>query len=192
MKLNTTTWLEVINQALIIISETPLQNMNQNVQVSGVASGLLPQVIEEVYGALPNNDLAVWTQLAEITQVPGSPYSRRFAIPKDSARILEVRCDGSWLRTSDAIDTDAGSVQIRYVRFPSDPADMPFYARSLCVLLLASRMALPLASDQNLSTSLYNQYIQNRANAIALAQRVMPDTPYRKSVSYEELFADGQ
>ena len=182
-------WLDVINQSLIMISADPLQDLDDGKQTASIVTSILPNVIEELYASLPLNDIAVYTELARVSKPAGSPYAYAYKLPDDCARIRKVNVDGeSWDITRDHINTNAASCKILYIQTPSSPESMPFYARSLASLLLASRIAVPITHDQNLSTSLYNQFSQNLSKAITLAQSTQSQKRYKEAADYTAIF----
>lgn len=183
-------WLDIINQALIMISADPLQDIDDGKQAASIAISILPNIIEELYASLPLNDIAVYTELARVSKPAGSPYSYAYKLPDDCARIRTVNTDGaSWEISRDHINTNASSCKILYIQTPSSPDSMPFYARNLAALLLASRIAIPITHDQNLSASLYNQYSTNLSKAITLAQSTRSQQRYKEAANYTRIFS---
>lgn len=190
LNLNSKMWLDIINQALIMISADPLQDIDDGKQAASIAISILPNIIEELYASLPLNDIAVYTELARVSKPAGSPYSYAYKLPDDCARIRTVNTDGaSWEISRDHINTNASSCKILYIQTPSSPDSMPFYARNLAALLLASRIAIPITHDQNLSASLYNQYSTNLSKAITLAQSTRSQQRYKEAANYTRIFS---
>lgn len=190
LNLNSKMWLDIINQALIMISADPLQDIDDGKQAASIAISILPNIIEELYASLPLNDIAVYTELARVSKPAGSPYSYAYKLPDDCARIRTVNIDGaSWEISRDHINTNASSCKILYIQTPSSPDSMPFYARNLAALLLASRIAIPITHDQNLSASLYNQYSTNLSKAITLAQSTRSQQRYKEAANYTRIFS---
>ena len=190
LNLNSKMWLDIINQALIMISADPLQDIDDGKQAASIAISILPNIIEELYASLPLNDIAGYTELARVSKPAGSPYSYAYKLPDDCARIRTVNTDSeSWEISRDHINTNASSCKILYIQTPSSPDSMPFYARNLAALLLASRIAIPITHDQNLSASLYNQYSTNLSKAITLAQSTQSQQRYKEAANYTRIFS---
>ena len=190
LNLNSKMWLDIINQALIMISADPLQDIDDGKQAASIAISILPNIIEELYASLPLNDIAVYTELARVSKPAGSPFSYAYKLPDDCARIRTVNTDGaSWEISRDHINTNASSCKILYIQTPSSPDSMPFYARNLAALLLASRIAISITHDQNLSASLYNQYSTNLSKAITLAQSTRSQQRYKEAANYTRIFS---
>lgn len=189
MNLNSKMWLDIINQALIMISSNTLQTVNDGSNNASITTAILPAVIEEVYSCMPLNDIAVFTELPQVAKQLGSPFLYSYKLPADCARVRNVYVnDNKWQLTRDYINTDSESCNILYIQTPSSPESMPFYARSLVALLLASRIAIPIAHDQSLSNSLYNQYSSQLSKAITLSQSTHSQENYKTPSNYKGIY----
>lgn len=181
-------WLDIANRALALISSSMLSKMDEGTDESNYITVLLPLAVEEVYASLPLDDISTYRDLPRLNDGSelASPYAYAFKIPDLCASIREVILDGAtdeWQRIEGAILTDSSSVSIRYVPLPTIPSDIPFYARSLICVLLASRLAGPISHNESLASLLRNQYEQQLARAYTLAGKHHSQESYA-STSY--------
>lgn len=181
-------WLNIVNRALALISSSMLSKLDDGTEESNYAAVLLPQAVEEVYSSIPFDDIAVYARLPRLADgsEKGSQYSYSYKLPDLCASLREVILDDSaaeWQRINGAILTDSGSVSIRYVPLPTLPSDIPFYARALICVLLASRLAGPIAHNESLATVLRSQYEQQLSRAYTLAGKHHSQESYA-STSY--------
>lgn len=158
-------WLTIINGALSQISANLLQSVNDGSLEASYVATLLPISLDEVYATMPLDDISIFTALPKDgTYKPsssGDKYLHSYILPPKLAYVREVftsPIDAEWKRVRGAILSSAESVVIRYVKKPTEPKDMPYYAKSLLVTLLASKLAGAISHDVSLTTSLRNQY----------------------------------
>lgn len=167
-------WLDIANRALAMISSTMLAKMDEGTTEANFVTVLLPEAVEEVYASLPLDDVSTYAELPRLTDnsQAGSGFKFAYKVPESCATIREVILDGTyirWQRTGKAILTDSTGVSVRYVPLPSVPSDIPYYARTLVCVLLASRLAGPVAHNESLSAMYRNQYDTLLGRAITLS-----------------------
>lgn len=166
-------WLDVANGALALISADLLQSLGGEGTVeSKYIHVLMPKALEQVYSILPLDDISQWVQLTRSTggQQTGSGYAYSYDLPKRCATIREVKTDPEgydFQVVRNAVLTDADGISIRYISLPSSPADMPFYAKSLLITLLASMLAGPISHDASMVATLKNDYQSQLGNCLA-------------------------
>ena len=165
VNLETDGWLNIANSALAEISANLLQSINDGSLEASYVAQLLPSALDEVYAALPLDDISLYAELPKDgsykSAATGGLYQYSFALPNKLAYVREVYTspeDAEWKRVRGSILSSADSVYIRYVKKPTTPGDMPYYARSLLTILLASKLAGAISHDASLKTSLKTEY----------------------------------
>lgn len=193
VNLETDGWLKIANSALAEISANLLQSINDGSFEASYIAQLLPSALDEVYAALPLDDISIFADLpkdgAFKSATTGGIYSNSFSLPNKVACVREVFTTPSgteWKRVRNAILSNAESVNIRYVKRPTTPNDMPYYAKSLLVVLLASKLAGPIAHDASLKTSLYNEYSNMISQYLVLREAPGNQESYRTVESWVE------
>lgn len=167
-------WLDIANRALAMISGSMLSKMDQGTTEANYVTVLLPGVVEEVYASLPLDDISVYAELPRLADKSqtGSGFKYAYKIPESCACVRDVVLDGAygrWQRTGSAILSDSSKVSIRYVPLPSSPHDAPYYVRSLIAVLLASRLAGPVAHNEAMAAMYRNQFETLLGRAITLS-----------------------
>lgn len=182
-------WLDMANRSLAMVSSAMLSRMDEGSSESNYVSILLPQAVEEVYASLPLDDISLYAMLPKTTNKAqaGSGYEYAYKLPASCASIREVNADGeSWQRIKGAILTSNPTVSIRYVPLPTGPDDIPYYARNLICVLLASRLAGPIAHNETLANLLRNQYDVLLSRAFTLSGQASNQEDYASSTPWAE------
>lgn len=184
-------WLDIANRSLAMISSNMLSTLEEGTPEASYISVLLPQSIEEVYAAVTMDDVSRYAELPKLADGSqnGSGYRYAYKVPESCSSIREVILDGStsvWQRIGNAILTDSTSVSVRYIPLPANPSDMPYYARELVSLLLASRLAGPVAHNEALVNILRQQYESQLARAYSFAPQSRSQEGYVNTVLWTE------
>lgn len=184
-------WLDIANRALAMVSSTMLVQMDEGTTESNYVNVLLPQAVEEVYASLPLDDISLSAELPRLADgsQKGSIYTYAYSLPASCASIREVVLDGTndaWQRIRGAILTDSATVSIRYVPLPTSPSEIPYYARDLIVVLLASRLAGPIAHNETLASMFRSQYENLLGRAFSLSCQSGDQPSYAESTYWTE------
>jgi hypothetical protein len=118
--------------------------------------------------------LGVWNfakdraTLAELSTTPAFGWAKQFQLPTDYIRLLklngvDVNNDG----TGDFFEiegrkllTDADAAQIQYIKFVDDPNQYDALFVEALVVLLASKIAVPIRQDEPLAQSLTAEFLR--------------------------------
>lgn len=191
VNLETDGWLKIANSALAAISANLLESINDGSLEASYISILLPAALDEVYASLPLDDISIYAELPKDgtykSAVTGGKYLYSFSLPSKLACVREVfpNPEGTeWKRVRGAILSSAESIVVRYVKRPTTPNDMPYYARSLLVLLLASKLANSISHDTSLSTALKNEYSSMVSQCLVLREAPGNQESYREIESW--------
>ncbi len=191
VNLETDGWLNIANGALAEISANLLQSINDGSMEASYISTLLPIALDEVYATLPLDDVSLYTELpkdgAYKSGITGDMYQYSFTLPNKIACVREVfpNPEGTeWRRVRGAILSNADSIVIRYVKRPTTPNDMPYYARSLLVTLLASKLAGTISHDASLKSTLKSEYTNLLSQCLALREAPGNQECYRDNTSW--------
>lgn len=166
-------WLDVANGALALISADLLQSLGGEGTIeSKYIHVLMPKALEQVYSILPLDDISQWVQLTRSTGGAniGSSYSYAYDLPKRCATVREVKTEpenSEFQVVKNAVLSNAEAVNIRYISLPSTPEDMPYYAKSLMITLLASMLAGPISHDATMVSALKADYQSQLGNCLA-------------------------
>ena len=163
--------------------------MDEGTLEANYVNVLLPSALEAVYASLPFDDTTCVQDLPLVPSDGTSGYSFSYKLPESATRInkvLTVPVDMDWQIVQGLLLTDATQVKVRYVSIPNEPKDMPFYARELVVLKLASMLASPVSHNQSLASSLASEYQSQLANAITFAAPSQMQRDYMQTVSYTD------
>ncbi len=184
-------WLDIVNRSLAMISSSMLTKMDEGTSESNYVTVLLPQAVEEVYSSLPLDDISRYEELPRLADGSqnGSLFMYSYKVPSSCAYIRQVVLDGErerWQLIEGAILTDSESVSIRYIPLPSEPNDIPYYARALISVLLASRLAGPIAHNETLANLLRSQYESQLSRALTLSGKHREQLPYALTGFYSE------
>lgn len=189
MKTYSIQWLDISNRALARISSAMLAKMNEGTLEANYVNVLLPSALEAVYASLPFDDTTCVTDLPVVPSDGTSGYLFSYKLPESATRINEVitvPTGANWQIVQGLLLSNATQVKVRYVSIPNDPADMPFYARELVVLKLASMLASPVSHNEALASSLASEYQSQLANAITFAAPSRMQGGYMPTSSYAD------
>lgn len=191
VNLETDGWLNIANGALAEISANLLQSINDGSMEASYISNLLPIALDEVYATLPLDDISIYAELPKDgtynSATTGGMYSYSFTLPNKLACIREVTTspeDMEWKRVRGAILSNADGVCIRYVKRPTTPSDMPYYARALLITLLASKLAGTISHDASLKSSLKSEYTNMVSQYLVLREAPSNQESYRDTTSW--------
>lgn len=193
INLETDGWLKIANSALAEISANLLQSINDGSLEASYISILLPSALDEVYATLPLDDISIFAELPKDgtfkSATTGEKFLYSFSLPNKLACVREVFPDPEgteWRRVRGAILSNADSIVIRYVKRPTTPNDMPYYARTLLTTLLASRLASSISHDASLASSLKNEYSNMVSQCLVLREAPSNQESYRTVESWVE------
>ncbi len=191
VNLETDGWLNIANSALAEISANLLQSINDGSLEASYVSQLLPTALDELYAALPLDDISIYAELPKDgtykSAVSGGQYSYSYVLPNKLAFVREVfpSPEGTdWKRVRGAILSSAESIVIRYVKKPTTPGDMPYYAKSLLTTLLASKLAGAISHDASLKTSLKSEYSNALSQCLVFREAPGKQESYRDTESW--------
>lgn len=102
--------------------------------------------------------------LAKLVEAPSFGYTYQYALPTDCLLALSVDHDESWKIEQRNLLTDAGTVNLRYIkRIPAEIMDAHLaYSVALC---LAARISYPLAQNAALTANIWTMYRQSLLDA---------------------------
>ncbi len=191
VNLETDGWLNIANSALAEISANLLQSINDGSLEASYVSQLLPTALDELYASLPLDDISLYAELPKDgtykSSTTGDRYLYSFTLPNKLAYVREVFTspeDIEWKRVRGSILSSADSIVIRYVKKPTTPSDMPYYAKSLLTILLASKLAGAISHDASLKTSLKNEYSNALSQCIVFREAPSNQESYRETESW--------
>lgn len=133
--------VEICNRALDKLGETPIASLADDIKASRACNRAFAPVRDAVLRDHPWNCAIGRAALAADGQAPVWGYARRFPLPVDCLRVLDIAVETRWIVEGRAILTDAGApLQIRYIRRVDDPNLFD----PLFVEALAARLAVEL------------------------------------------------
>lgn len=122
--------------------------------------------VREVSRAGMWNPLKSRATLAELTATPEFGWAHQFQLPTDFIRLFKL--NGVDLNNDDPSDyfeiegklllTDAETAEIQYIAFKDDPNQYDPLMVDAIVVLLASKISVPMRQDESLAANLRQEY----------------------------------
>jgi hypothetical protein len=145
--------------------------------------------LREVLRARPWNCLSDRAELAELTTPPAFGFAKQFQLPTNFVRLtklngVEVDDDepGDYFKIEKGkhLLTDADEAKIQYVAYSDDPNDYDALLVDCVVVLLASKIAVPMRQDEAMASNLRGEY-----ERVTLPRAGKTDGNERKSRRYD-------
>lgn len=154
------TEVELCNLALARVGESLINDLEEGSAAARKCALLLPMAVAQTLRSGKWGAARAQARLPLLASPPPFGFARRFRLPEDCLRILNVNAAAfPWQRMGAHILTDAPRVDLTYVRrIPVAQMD-PLLAEATAVLL-ASRLASALKGDGNLAKALLQEYFE--------------------------------
>jgi len=168
------TKLSVINQALVLIGETPISSMAQPVGT----------IIETVYDTVKETLLSEhrWrfaVKKTNLSAAPGSPlneWKNHFTLPTDMLLLIRTYPNSDYEIFQNKLATNEQSVAIDYVYDPSEPKYPEYFVKALATQLAAD-IALAVTNDKSLAQLMEQKAMRFLMTAQHKDSQGRPSTP---------------
>lgn len=167
--------IDICNLALARIGEAVIQSLDDASIEARKCKLLLPSILPQVLRSGKWNCASAQARLAMLDEAPLFGFAHQFQLPKDCLRVICVNTGiQPWRRVRDRIHTDAARVELEYVRLAS-AHELDELCADAVAVLLASRLAIAVKANVQLSKMLYQEYTE-----MALVQSRMVDAMENK------------
>lgn len=150
-----TTDVDLVNRALVLLGQDPIQDLTDEDEVSVTCATVYPAVRDEVLGLYPWRCTFKKVQLARLTEAPLNEWTYKFTLPTD--RVGEIRTvfntdevGAKPFKEYDIIGnelyTDAEEIWVDYPWLINEDS-FTGHVRALMVFVLAARLAEPITED---------------------------------------------
>jgi len=160
--------VEICNRALDKLGEAPIVSLADDIKASRACARAYAPVRDAVLRDHPWNCAIHRTALAAEADAPAWGYARRFPLPVDCLRVLDVEQEGPrWIVEGRAVLTDAAPpLRIRYVRRLTDSTLFdPLLAEAL-----AARLAVELCEALTQSNTKRQMLLEDYAEIVTRAR----------------------
>jgi hypothetical protein len=156
-----TSEVDIVNNAILKIRGNSISALGEAGAEGEYAAVLYPQIRDAVLADHPWNFAITRAALARDATAPAFEYSYRFQLPSDCLRVWDVYDHTTpWKVEGRYILTDEAECNIIYIkRVETTGLFSPLFVEALATRLAAS-LAVPIAGDQGLKSSLFQEYIQ--------------------------------
>lgn len=156
---------DIANQALSRIGSKTIMDMDDDTSVGArTVKNIFELSVREISRRHWWNFLGARRELARLTAGPEFGFEYQYPIPTDCLRLKTVNMIEVWDNPERYqlegrnILTNEAACKITYVRYDEDPTRYdPLFIEAL-VILLASKMAITIRQDENLSRSFKDEY----------------------------------
>ena len=164
--------VEICNRALDKLGEAPIVSLADDIKASRACARAYAPVRDAVLRDHPWNCAIHRTALAAEAEAPAWGYARRFPLPVDCLRVLEVEGEAAgpgagWIVEGRAVLTDIGApLRVRYLRRLTDATLFdPLLAEAL-----AARLAVELCEALTQSNTKRQMLLEDYAEIVARAR----------------------
>lgn len=159
-----TTETSICNLALAECGNKRIASIDDPTNEARICKTFFEQVRDEVLRSHPWNFAMKRAILSELSPAPAFGWCRRFALPSDYLRMVELndRQQGAptemWAVEGGELLTDEDCAHVRYVARATDTSKFdPLFVKALSILL-ASKIAANITGDRTLSPQLLARY----------------------------------
>ena len=141
--------LDLVNAALVKLGALPIGGFLDADASAGVAATLYPVVTEAALTAHPWSFTLKRAKPAPLGGTPLADFARRFALPADFLRAIDVDDRGSSPRyalIAGELHSDAREVVLTYQFRPAEAVFPPFF-RAALIAKLAAELCIPVTED---------------------------------------------
>lgn len=151
------TWVSMANSALSRINNEVIETLDDASTSAMLCRQLLPQCTKAI---LARND---WkcarkrARIAPLLETPAFGYSHKFQMPSDYVRLVKIESDEAWEREGTMILSNADSLKIIYIAYPSTPDSLDSLVVDAITTMLAAELSITLCTDSTLTNLLYQE-----------------------------------
>lgn len=156
---------EICNSALIKVGANRITALDDTSKEAVACNEQYAKNRDEVLSAHPWNFAIARSDLAVDATAPIWEFARRYPLPTDCLRVIDVDTDLIWKVEGRYILTDDSSCRIKYIK---KETDVTKYSASFCEALafrLASDLAFLISQNASLQANLYQAYVKFLAPA---------------------------
>ena len=143
-------WLDLCNNCLVRLNRQQMQSLTEGSTASNVCSQALPMTVSHI---LSQNDWKSARKRASIApqaEAPAFGYERKFRIPNDFIRLVEiVDCD-DWQREGAYILSNDSAIRMIYIAVPEQPGELDPLLQEAITCSLTANLAMSLISDSTI------------------------------------------
>ncbi len=158
--------VQICNRALLKIGESPILALDNTTKASRNCALVYPDARDALLRAHPWNFAIKRATLALLPDKPLGEYSQQYALPADLLRMLEpnrelyhYRIEGNKILSTFDIS------HIKYIRKVNAVAEFDSSFREALITQVAFELAISIPDNQNLRSSLWNEYKDKVADA---------------------------
>lgn len=130
-------WVAVINSALIKIGETPILSVDDGSKEANLAKARYEEVRDVVLRMHPWNCAMARVSLAPLTTVPAFDFTAEFQLPSDCIRLISIDESIDYRIEGLKILADASELNIKYIQRVTDPNQLDVLCAEAVSLYLA-------------------------------------------------------
>jgi len=161
-----TSKVEIANQALMEIGDTPINSFDEGSPSANVISQVYDFVARQVMAEGAWSSCTFRASLNKLSETPVFGFNNKFQLPTEpeAIKILSINNekinDVKYEIEQDKLLIDESAVSVKYIGFLTDPASYGIYLAETIVFALAARIAFRLTGMASVSKLKYQQYFQ--------------------------------
>lgn len=156
---------DICNQALVRIGAKRISNIGDDDKGARICSEVYDSTVREVSRCGQWNCLIKRVELAQLTEAPAFEWDYQYQLPADFISMVQLngivyhgQPQDDWEIEGKRLLTDATTAQVRYVAIVDDVSQWDPLFCDAVVVLLASKIAVPMRQDESMAVSLRNEY----------------------------------
>lgn len=179
---------DICNQALARVGGKTIMDIDDDeAKNARVCKNVFEAVVREVGRQADWNCLKARSELGQLSTAPAFGWDYQYQLPSDFLRLTHLNGIEYHGQVQDEYEiegtvllTDAESAKVQYIKYSEDTPKWDALFTNAVVVLLASRIAVPLRQDENMAQALLTEY-----ERIALPQARKTDANERKLRRYD-------
>jgi len=168
---------DICNLALAYVGSKSIINLNDDDKRARLCKQLYPICRDELLRSHPWNFAIEEKDLAQLTSKPKCGFTRKFALPADFLRLIQLQSRYIDYRLEGGeIHTDEKAITIKYIAIIEDSERFDSAFTVTLSYRIAKDLAFALADDSNLHNLMTDQYRRALANARSMDAQENPAT----------------
>ena len=153
--------VQICNIALTNIGETKIAALNEENERARVVNLRYEDCRDSVLRTHPWNCAVTRVELSADVTAPSWGYAKRFALPADCLRVLDVENNFEKYEVEGRyLVTDSTSMKLKYIKRVTDPTEFDSLLLHAISLKLASEIAENLTGRADLRDRMFQKYLQ--------------------------------
>lgn len=173
--MTTTSQVEICSNALILIGDKPLANLNEDRDGAVVAKNLYETTVRSLLTSHRWRFAIKKASLSQLTTTPVNEWTYQYQLPTDHISTIRTYPSSSYEIFEDKLLSNNTSVELDYIFRINENYFPPYFTEAL-EYLMASKMCVPVTGEGARAKAYFSMYLDKLSQARSTDSMGRPNT----------------